>query len=123
LTAPLAFVRRRRSAERPAPGRRWRLGRRAAACASLAGAAFLVLVAVQLFGDVRDYLFSVPLSFRLTLALPFLVGVLALAGVAGTVAGWREPGVRVLARVHQVALLTGTAAVLWFALQWSLVGG
>lgn len=119
LSAPVAVIRTRR---RTAPGRRWRIARWSAAAASLVGLAFGVLVPVELFGNTRDLLFSVPLSFQLVLALPFLVAVLGAVGLAATVAGWRADGVRVRARVHQVVLLAGVAALLWFAATWNLIG-
>jgi hypothetical protein len=110
LTAPFAFFR----------ARPWRLARWSSAAASLVGLGFLVLVGLRLFGDVRDFLYSIPTSFRLVLALPFLVGALGLVALGGTVVGWREA--RWLARIHQVLLLGGTAAVLWFAAEWNLIG-
>lgn len=114
LTAPVAYFRAR--------GRRWKLARWSTATASVLGLGFLVLAGVQLFGDTGDFLFSIPTSFRLVLAAPFLVGALGIAGLAGTVAGWREAGVRLVSRVHQVVLLTGIAALMWFAGQWNLIG-
>lgn len=117
LTAPIAFFRRR---SRPRPARPWRWARWSTALAAVVGLAFIVLVMVSLFGDVRDYLFSIPLRFRLILLMPFLFGALFLGGAAGTVVGWRGAGGP--ARVHQTALLAGLAALTWFALQWNLVG-
>jgi CubicO group peptidase (beta-lactamase class C family) len=113
--------RRIRRRSRPQTGR-WRLARSFGAGAALLGLGFVGLLLVALLGDTGDYIYGAPLGFRLLLTVPLLVLAMAAAAVAGTVAGWRGPAVSVVARVHQVWLLTGTAALLWFAWQWNLVG-
>ena len=98
----------------------WRAARWLAAGAGLLGLAFLVaLVAVLLVGS-GDFLYGPPLRFELLLLVPVIVLAAAAASVACTVAGWRGAGV--LARVHQVGLLGGLAALAWFLWQWNLVG-
>jgi hypothetical protein len=98
----------------------WRAARWLAAGAALLGLAFLVaLVAVLLVGS-GDFLFGPPLRFRLLLLVPVIVLAAAVGATACTVAGWRGAGV--LARVHQVVLLSGLAALAWFLWQWNLIG-
>jgi hypothetical protein len=101
---------------------RWRLARSLGAGAALLGLGFLGSTLVTLLGDTGDFIYGAPLSFRLLLTVPLLVIAVALAAAAGTVAGWRGSGASVVARIHQVWLLTGTATLGWFVWQWNLVG-
>jgi len=122
LLLPLvALVRRLRKRRKPmSPW--WRAARWLAAGAGVLGVAFLVaLVAVLLVGS-GDFLFGPPLRFRLLLLVPVIVLAAAVASVTCTVAGWRGSGAGVLARVHQVGLLGGLAALAWFLWQWNLIG-
>ena len=122
LLLPLvALVRRLRKRQKPmSPW--WRAARWLAAGAGVLGVAFLVaLVAVLLVGS-GDFLFGPPLRFRLLLLVPVIVLAAAVASVTCTVAGWRGSGAGVLARVHQVGLLGGLAALAWFLWQWNLIG-
>jgi CubicO group peptidase (beta-lactamase class C family) len=116
-------IRRRRgpSRSRPLTGT-WRLARSLGAGAALLGLVFLGSTLVTVLGDTGDYIYGAPLSFRLLLTVPLLVVAAALAAAAGTVAGWRGSGASVVARIHQVWLLTGTATLVWFVWQWNLIG-
>jgi CubicO group peptidase (beta-lactamase class C family) len=122
LAVPVAGVWRRIRRRRAPHLRTWRLARSLAAGAALLGLAFLGLLLVTLLGDVGDYIYGAPFGFRLLLSLPLLVLAMAAAAVGGTVAGWRGGGASVVSRIHQVWLLTGTAALLWFVWQWNLIG-
>jgi CubicO group peptidase (beta-lactamase class C family) len=121
LAVPIAAGWRRIRRRAPHRTPTWRLARSLAAGAALLGLLFIGLLVVTLLGDVGDYIYGAPLGFRLLLTLPLLVLAMAAAAVAGTVAGWRGGG-SVLARVHQLWLLAGTAALLWFGWQWNLIG-
>lgn len=112
----------RRQARRRSLTGTWRLARSLAAGAALLGLVFLGLMLVTVLGDTGDYIYGAPVGFRLLLTLPPLVLAGAAAAVAGTVVGWRGAGASVVARVHQVWLLTGTAALVWFVWQWNLIG-
>jgi hypothetical protein len=98
----------------------WRAARRLAAGASVLGIAFLVALFVTLTGNTDEFQYRVPLAFQLLLAVPILAA--GAGAVALTVWGWRGSGAGVTARVHQLALLAGLAALAWFLLQWNLVG-
>lgn len=100
----------------------WRWGRSLSAGAALLGLGFLVGLALTLFGNTGGYLYGAPLGFQLLLAVPVVVLVAAAAGAVCTVAGWRDAGARVPARIHQMVLLGGIAALAWFTWQWNLIG-
>ena len=120
LAVPLvAGVRRLR--HRPArTSARWRLARGLAAAAALLGIAFLIGLAAIVIGGSHEFIFGPPTSLDLLLALPLVVLAAAVTALACTVTGWRDAGV--LARVHQVILLVGVAALSWFLWQWNLIG-
>ncbi|MFG1800503.1 serine hydrolase domain-containing protein [Micromonospora carbonacea] len=122
LVTPFAgLVRRIRRRPARASGT-WRLARGLAAGAAVLAVAFLVGLAVTLFGDTGEFLYHVPLSFTLLLAVPVLAFAVALAATALTVRAWRGAGAGFVARIHQVTLLTGLTAVAWFLWQWNLLG-
>lgn len=122
LAVPLAGG-LRRLRHRPArTSTRWRLARGLAAAAALLGIAFLAGLTAVVIGGSHEFAFGAPTSLHLLLALPLVVLATAAAALACTVTGWRDPGAGVLARVHQVTLLAGIAALSWFLWQWNLVG-
>ncbi|WP_449064452.1 serine hydrolase domain-containing protein [Planomonospora algeriensis] len=120
LAVPVAALWRRVRRRPTAATAAWRTARALAAGAAGAGLAFLVLLAVQLFGDTGDFLYGATTGMQVLLAVP--LAVLAMTAAAGvcTVKGWRGAGVA--ARVHQVVLFAGLAALVWFLWQWNLVG-
>ena len=118
MAVPLARLRRNRRAV----SGRWRLSRSLAAGAAGLSLVFVVLLVVSLLGDTSAFLYGVPLSFSLLLALPIVVLTAAGAALAGTVTGWRGAGAGVIARIHQIALLAGLLAFTWFVWQWNLIG-
>ncbi len=122
LAVPLAAWWRRvlhRPSRAAAP---WRAARWLAAGATVLGLAFLVALATVLFGDTGDFLYGAPVSFRILLLVPVLALLVAAAAVAWTVKGWRGSGAGVVARVHQLTLFGGIAALGWFLWQWNLIG-
>ncbi|MET7331080.1 serine hydrolase domain-containing protein [Nonomuraea sp. NPDC005650] len=121
LGLPLtAAVRRLRN--RPSrTSRAWRAGRLLAALAGAVGLVFTVLFVLTLTGDT-SILYGVPTSLRLLLLLPPLFLALTIAAITTTVIGWRHRHVGVLARGHQVTLLAGMLALVWFCLHWNLLG-
>ncbi len=113
----------RRLTHRPATtSSTWRLARGLAAGAAVLGIAFLLALTATLIGDSGEFIFDVPVSFRLLLAVPIVVLAAATGALACTVRGWRRSGAGVVARAHQVVLLTGMAALAWFLWQWNLLG-
>lgn len=100
----------------------WRLARGLAAGAAVLAVMFLVGLAVTLFGDTGDFLYHVPLSFTLLLAVPVVALAVGLAATVLTVRAWRGAGAGLIVRIHQVTLLVGLAAVAWFCWQWNLLG-
>ena len=116
LVLPFAALRRRPRATT------WRVARWLAASAALLGMGFLVALTLVLLGDTGDFLYGTPLSFTLLLAVPVVVLGLWGGALACTVTGWRRSGAGVVARVHQVGLLVGLAALTWFLWQWNLIG-
>ncbi|TQS45359.1 serine hydrolase domain-containing protein [Cryptosporangium phraense] len=112
----------RRLRKRTRGSARWRVSRGLAAGSALVGLGFLISLALALFGDVSDYLYGPPLVFELILLLPVLALGLAAGALGTTVWGWRGAGAGVVARVHQVLLLGGLAALAWFCWTWNLIG-
>ncbi|MGW5262589.1 serine hydrolase domain-containing protein [Microbispora sp. NPDC004025] len=108
----------RRAKKRPVP-RVWRAGRVLTGLAAAAGLLFVVLFTLVLTGDT-SILYGVPANVQVLLVLPLLVLALTVAAIATTVRGWRGAGV--LARGHQVVVLAGLLALLWFCQNWNLLG-
>jgi CubicO group peptidase (beta-lactamase class C family) len=100
----------------------WRWARALAAGAALTGLAFLLGLFATLAGDTGDFIYGAPVSFLLLLTLPVVTLAVAAAAAGLTVRAWRGPGVRRVARAHQLALLVGLTALGWFAWQWNLIG-
>jgi CubicO group peptidase (beta-lactamase class C family) len=116
LVLPFAALRRRPRSTT------WRAARWLAASAALLGVGFLVGLTAVLLGDTSEFLYGVPLYFTLLLAAPVVVLGLSGGAVGCTISGWRRSGAGIVARVHQVGLLVGLAALAWFLWQWNLIG-
>jgi CubicO group peptidase (beta-lactamase class C family) len=127
LVVAVVWLRRRvrtRSATTTTP---WRLARGLGAGAALVGVVFVIALGAVLFGDTGEFLYAVPVSFRLILLLPLATLTLTGAAVLCTIAGWRGSSARntaprTVARVHQIVVLLGLCALAWFLFQWNLVG-
>ncbi len=100
----------------------WRWARALAAAAALLGLGFLLALLLTLTGNVSDFLYNAPVSFQLTLTVPILVLAAFAATAVYTVVGWRGSTAGTIARIHQVYLLGGLAALAWFMWQWNLIG-
>ncbi|KAA9376391.1 serine hydrolase [Microbispora cellulosiformans] len=107
-----------RARKRPVP-RVWRAARVLTGLAAAAGLVFVVLFALVLTGDT-SILYGVPADVQALLVLPLLVLALTVAAIVTTVRAWRRAGV--LARGHQVVMLAGLLALLWFCRHWNLLG-
>ncbi|MFI5496767.1 serine hydrolase domain-containing protein [Actinoplanes sp. NPDC051859] len=118
LAGAIVRVVRRRAARTT---RRWRRARGVAVGAALLDVVFLVVLGVILAGNTDEFLFHVPLHFRLLLLVPVLATAVAVAAVGLTAQSWRGSGAGVVARTHQVTLLAGHAALVWFVWQWNLI--
>ncbi|GAA5065240.1 CubicO group peptidase (beta-lactamase class C family) [Thermocatellispora tengchongensis] len=117
LTAAIRRLRRRPSRT----SRAWRAGRLLAGLAGAVGLVFIVLFTLMLTGET-SILYGVPDSLRALLLLPPLFLALTVAAITTTVIGWRRQGPGVLARGHQVVLLAGMLALVWFCRHWNLLG-
>jgi CubicO group peptidase (beta-lactamase class C family) len=122
LLLPLAAAWRRLRRRPKQMSARWRAARWLAAGAALLGAGFLAALAAVVFTGTGEFLYGVPRSFVLLLAVPIVALLAALAALACTIAGWRDAGAGVVARIHQLGLLAGLAALAWFLWQWNLIG-
>lgn len=122
LAVPLTALWRRLSRRPAAATGTWRAARALASGAAVLGLGFLVLLTAQLLGDTGDFLYGVPPAFRALLVVPVIVLVTTIAAAACTVMGWRGSGATLAARIHQVAVFTGLAALTWFLWQWNLIG-
>jgi CubicO group peptidase (beta-lactamase class C family) len=122
LALPVAWLVRRLTRRPTGATTRWRVARALAAGAAVLGVAFLVGLTATLAGDTDEFLYRVPVGFRLLLGVPLVALGLAAAATVLTVLAWRRSGAGVAARVHQVTLITGMAALAWFLWQWNLIG-
>jgi CubicO group peptidase (beta-lactamase class C family) len=113
----------RRLRGRPNPNTTvWRLARALAAGSALLGVTFLAGLLATLTGDPEDFFYGTPLGFLLLLGMPILMISAATAATALTAHGWRDSSAGVLARIHQVSVLAGLTAFIWFLWQWNLLG-
>ncbi|GAA3626306.1 serine hydrolase [Nonomuraea rosea] len=115
-----AAVRRLRKRPSRTP-RAWRAARLLAALAGAVGLAFVVMFTLTLIGDT-SILYGIPATLRALLLLPLLFLALTIAAITTTVIGWRQGHIGILARGHQVTLLAGMLALVWFCLHWNLIG-
>ncbi|WP_431930217.1 serine hydrolase domain-containing protein [Nonomuraea jabiensis] len=121
LGLPLAAAARRLRKRPSTTPRAWRAGRLLAGLGGAVGLVFVVLFTLTLIGDT-SILYGVPASLQVLLLLPPLFLALTVAAIATTVIGWRHRHLGVLARAHQVTLLAGMLALVWFCLHWNLLG-
>jgi hypothetical protein len=90
--------------------------------AAATGLVFIVLMAAILVGDTSEYLYGAPLNIRLLLVLPLVSAALTAASVVITATAWRDGAVGLAARIHQVLVLSGLLALVWFCWVWNLFG-
>ncbi|MGS2646711.1 serine hydrolase [Streptosporangium sp. LJ11] len=121
LGLPSAAVLRRLRRRPAQTSRAWRAGRLLAGLAGTVGLVFVVMFALTLTGDT-SILYGVPTTLRVLLLLPPLFLALTIAAIATTVIGWRHRPIGILARGHQVTLLAGMLALVWFCIHWNLLG-
>jgi hypothetical protein len=122
LAVPIAAAVRRLRRRPAQTSTRWRLARGLTAGAALLGIVFLFGLTVIVIGGSGEFIFGVPVSFGLLLAIPIIVLAAAAAALACTITGWRGSGAGIVAGVHQVVLLLGITAFAWFVWQWNLLG-
>jgi hypothetical protein len=122
LALPVVWLLRRLTGRSRTTTATWRAARALAAGAGVLGVGFLVALTATLLGNTDEFQYHVPLGFRLLLAVPVVVLVAAVVAAVLTVRGWRGSGAGIIARAHQVALLTGIVALAWFLWQWNLIG-
>lgn len=122
LPLPLVAVWRRLRHRPKATSARWRTARWLAAGAVLVSLAFLFALAFVLVAGSADFLYGVPPSFTILLAVPIVALLAAAAALVYTVTGWRRSGAGLAARIHQITLLISLAALTWFLWQWNLIG-
>jgi CubicO group peptidase (beta-lactamase class C family) len=122
LGAPVVLGIRRLRRRPWAASPRWRIARRLTLGAAATGLLFVVLLVLLLVGGIVDFLYGVPAGVYAVFLLPLVVVVLTLSGAAVTVVAWREASVGVPARTGHVVLLAGMACLVWFLVQWNLLG-
>jgi CubicO group peptidase (beta-lactamase class C family) len=122
LALPIAWLARRIRRRPPGTTRTWRLARRLAVAAATLGVVFLAGLIITIVTQSSEFLYAVPLSFRLLLGVPVVALAAAVTATGLTVKGWRGSGAGVAARIHQVSLLAGMVALTWFLWQWNLLG-
>lgn len=121
LAVPLVALWRRIRRRPTTTATGWRLARSLAAGAAGLGFAFLLGIGGTLFSDTSEFLYGVPLSFRLLLVVPLVLLVTVAAAAFYTVKTWRASQAGVPARIHQLALLAAMAPLAWFAWQWNIL--
>jgi CubicO group peptidase (beta-lactamase class C family) len=120
LAVPVAALWRRLRRRPAATTATWRTGRWLTTGAAALGLGFLVLLMLRLNGDTGDFLYGLPADFRVLLTVPFVVLAMTGAAAVCTIVGRRGAGTA--ARVHQVTVFAGLAALTWFLWQWNLIG-
>lgn len=122
LALPVAAVWRRIRRRPHRTSSTWRWARALTGAAALLGLGFLATLLITLTGNTSDFIYSAPAGFRLTLTLPIIMLAAFAAAVVYTATGWRGSAAGTMARIHQVYLLSGLAALAWFLWQWNLIG-
>jgi hypothetical protein len=122
LSVPVAGLLRRLTHRPVRTTATWRLARGLAAGSAVLGVVFLLALTAIVLGQSGEFIFGVPLTFTLLLAVPIIVLAAALGATVCTVRGWRGSGAGVVARIHQVTVLAGLVALAWFVWQWNLLG-
>jgi CubicO group peptidase (beta-lactamase class C family) len=122
LALPIGWLARRLRQQPAGTTPTWRLARRLAVAAAMLGVLFLGGLILTVVTQSGEFLYGVPLSFRLLLGVPVVALAVAVAATGLTVKGWRGSGAGVATRIHQLALLAGIVALTWFLWQWNLLG-
>jgi len=122
IAVPGAWLVRRIRRRPSATTGTWRTARSLAAGAAGLGLVFVILLATVLLGDTSEFLYGVPVSFRVLLILPVAVLALTAAAATCTILSWRGSGARLTARAHQVVMFVGLGALTWFLWYWNLIG-
>jgi len=119
---PVAGLMRRLTRRQAATSTPWRFARWLAAGSALLGIVFLLALTWTVVEGSGEFLYGLPVTFTLLLAVPVVVLAAAVGAAVCTVRGWRGSGASVVARVHQVVVLAGMVALGWFFWQWNLIG-
>lgn len=83
--------------------------------------AFIVFLAIGLFGISQYWLYARPSWFELLFALPIVGAILSLGAAVLVVQSWRQDQGSLLARIHTTAVIVGLlvlSGVLWY---WNLL--
>jgi hypothetical protein len=99
-----------------------RLARWIAALGVLSALVFLVSLIVILLGDTSEYVYGVPLNFRLLLVLPLLAAGSTLLSLGAMVQAWRRRYWGIWGRVHYTVVVVGLVVTLWFLNTWNMLG-
>jgi hypothetical protein len=89
------------------------IGRGAAVGLCLSSIAFVAGFALVLLSGGNLALATVPLSFQVVLALPYLVALFAFGTVAGAVSGWQRGYWSLAGRLHQTILAVIAVLFTW----------
>jgi CubicO group peptidase (beta-lactamase class C family) len=122
VALPLVWLLRRITRRPTTTTAAWRAARRLTAGTAVLAVVFLAGLTATLIGDTDAFRYHVPLGFRVLLGVPIVALGAAVVAAVLTVRAWRGAGAGVIARVHQVTLLTGMVALAWFVWQWNLFG-
>jgi hypothetical protein len=89
------------------------VGRASAVGLCLSSIVFVAGFALVLSSGGNLALATVPLSFQVVLALPYLVALFAFGTVAGAVSGWRRGYWSLAGRLHQTILAVIAVLFVW----------
>jgi hypothetical protein len=89
------------------------VGRASAVGLCLSSIVFVAGFALVLSSGGNLALATVPLSFQVVLALPYLVALFAFGTVAGAVSGWRRGHWSFAGRLHQTILAVIAVLFVW----------
>jgi CubicO group peptidase (beta-lactamase class C family) len=117
----LVVQRRKKGRQNAMPGApcvaRW-----VAALGSGLSVAFIVVVAIALMGDTFEFIYGVPLGFRVLMLVPFVVAALTAAATVLAVLAWRDRYWSLWGRLHYTLVALALIGCLWFMNTWNLLG-
>ncbi|MGB7539655.1 MAG: serine hydrolase domain-containing protein, partial [Anaerolineales bacterium] len=83
---------------------------------------FIAAVGISLMGDISEFVYGIPLGFRLLMAVPFAIAALTAAALVLAVAAWKNRNWSFWGLVHYTLVAAAMTGVLWFANTWNLLG-
>jgi hypothetical protein len=86
------------------------------------GLVFIIEVVITLMGNASEFVYGVPLGFRLLMIIPIVIAALTAVALALTVLAWKNKYWSSWGRLHYTLVMLAMLGFLWFLNTWNLLG-